>query len=175
MMSKEEFFRWARMHAANNGLFAHFREDLHAHINAAEQANSEVERLRVELGEAQVAAGFLQAENNAFHEQAITDASELDRMQETIDSFRKGERAADAEVERLRAENVELNAAIKSQRDIWNTSDCTLRAEVEWFRRREWIVIAVIEAAEPYSTALHNAASTFKKWMGANPRPGAGT
>lgn len=68
---------------------------------------AEVERLRAELGEAQVEAGCLQAENDALNEQAITGASELERMQETIDLYK--------------AENTELRAAADTYLRKWHT------------------------------------------------------
>ena len=82
----------------------------------------------------------------------------------------------DAELERLRAENLLLAMAntdreqLKAENaELRNSCDLDNFLELKWFRRREPLVRALFDDPD------NNTIIAFGEWEKANPNPGAGT
>lgn len=80
------------------------------------------------------------------------------RARDEHDSFRKGERAADAEIERLRAENARLQVNLRKFSELVTS----ITGELDWFKRRER-ECDLDEYVE------------LEEWEANNPKPEAGT
>lgn len=102
----------------------------------------------------------------------IDEGAKLGKLFDELEQLRNAEKAADAEIEHLRAENAVLEAKLSSFDNIEKMSIVSNKlAELDWFRRREREVLERLFR----KNADDGRFATLLDWEEANPRPGGGT
>lgn len=129
--------------------------------------------LRAELDQLTVQHRVLRLDRDGLYKRFV-------KLEEEVGQLRKAEKAADAEIKRLRAENL-LLAMANTDREQLKAENAELRKQawrdqplVDWYERREKYVEELrrrVGREVPDDHFLH----VLSGWEAGNPKPGAGT